>query len=498
MSRALRWITAAGLLCAAAASSALAVDAWPLPAAGSCQPSVGVAGGPGAKGEDVSAQVPFKSGDSFSLEQLQTLQRFLPEFLWAERERFFFEGMRLEIGPCFADYAAPGFFADATAAGSGKAKLTADGGVEGYGAGLPFAPSGIAADDAQAGEKWLWNVQQRYQAAGFRGKFRMTDLVGRTGRAEPFEGELFKIVLSHRADRASDGYQAPGAKDQLFVAGGLFVKPFDAKEYAWRQFRGNEAATDAERSDELHAYLPGIRRVRRINSARVEGLYMPSFSVGVTVSQQLILGGGGPEAGGVGAVGSVGGGAEGSIQTKRSGWEGLEYRPALYRTRVLGVHDVLAPINVAGSGWPSDPDRDFGAWGLSFANDRWDLRRALVLEMTAKQPGAAGDSEIHARQIVYVDLQTLQPLYVATFDKAGEMTNIGQYVFRWSEERKDYPRWPDDPKREVRVLDSVGVSFANLSEHGSWRRESWEDVATPPSDAEVKRMTSVSQLTKRR
>jgi hypothetical protein len=72
------------------------------------------------------------------------------------------------------------------------------------------------------------------------------------------------------------------------------------------------------------------------------------------------------------------------------------------------------------------------------------------------------------------------------------------YAGRWSEDREDYPRWPDDPERAVRVIDSVGAAFANLSEEGSWRRESWNNVSTPPSDREVKQLLSVNQLTKRR
>ena len=77
------------------------------------------------------------------------------------------------------------------------------------------------------------------------------------------------------------------------------------------------------------------------------------------------------------------------------------------------------------------------------------------------------------------------------------MTNVGMFVGRWSEDREDYPRWPDDPTRAVRVIDSVGASFANLAESGSWRRESWANVSTPPSDDDVKRLLSVNQLTKR-
>ena len=252
-----------------------------------------------------------------------------------------------------------------------------------------------------------------------------------------------------------------------------------------------EHLNSAKRSDDLHAYLPQWRRVRRINANQVEGLYMPSFSVGVTPTTQIPIASGGD----VGSVGSVGGGGVGgSVQNKRSGYEGLEIRPLLWNAKVVGLHDVLAPINTGAPSYPEDPDRDFGPWGLSFANDRWDLRRALVIEMDAKNP--VGDQ--NARQLLYVDLQTLQPLYMATFDAENEATNIGMYAGRWSEDRADYPRWPDDENRAIRVIDSVGAAFANLAESGSWRRESWNNVSTPPPDRDVKRLLSVNQLTKRR
>jgi hypothetical protein len=251
--------------------------------------------------------------------------------------------------------------------------------------------------------------------------------------------------------------------------------------------------SDASRSDDLHAYLPQWRRVRRINSARTEGIYMPSFAVSMAPTQVLPAGGG-AGAGSVGVV-QVPADAGGTIQTKRSGYEGLEFRPLLYDVKVVGLHDVLAPLNATTPSYPEHPDREFGPWGLSFASDRWDLRRALVLDLRKK--GGVG-SEIEARQILYVDLQTLQPLYIATFDEKNEMTNVGLYAGRWSEDREGYPRWPDDPARPVRVIDPAGAAFANLAESGSWRRESWANVSTPPSDVEVKKLLSVNELTKQR
>jgi len=465
---------------------------WPIPEDGSCAPKGGLLVGPNSM-ED-AAPFPFQPGEMFTLERIDLLEDYIPEFIWENRERFFFEGMRLEIGPCFRDYSAPGFFDEATESFQGRARLLDNGGLEDYVAGLPFSPQSIARDDPQVGLKWLWNVEHRYQAAGFKGKFRMTDLLGRVGRAEPFEGEMFKILLSHRSDLPDADYTMKGAKNKHWIAGGLFFKPFDAREYAWRQYRDLQHETKPERSDDLHAYLPQWRRVRRINANQVEGLYMPSFSVGVQPNQQLAVGSGGGMDGGMAAAGGVGG-VSGTITAKRSGYEGLEIRPLLYHVKLLGMHDVLAPINATIPCFPESPDRDFGPWGLSFASDRWDLRRALVLEAMSRSP-VGGDRD--AKMVLYVDLQTLQPLYMATYDNKGEMTNVGYYVGRWSEDQEDYPPWPDDPKREIRVLDSVGAAFANLSEAGSWRRESWDNVATPPPDRTVKRMISVNQLTKRR
>lgn len=467
---------------------------WALPAEGSCAPAGGLRGFP--FGED-AAPAPFQTGESFSLEKVEVLKNYLPPALWEYRDRFFYEGMRLEIGPCFRDYSPPAFFDEATQKFAGQARLLENGGLENHAAGLPFAPGSIAPDDPQAGLEWAWNVEHRYQAGGFRGRFRMTDLVGRVGRAEPFEGELFKLQLSWRADRAATGYEVPFARGNHWVVGGIFFEPFNAREYAWRQYRSVEHVKEARRTDDLHAYLPQWRRVRRISASDVEGVYMPSFSVGVQPATQLVIGSGGGADGGAGGVAAAGGTGEmgGTITTKRSGFEGLELRPLLYSIEVLGVHDVLTPINAATPAYPEAEDREFGPWGLSFASDRWDLRRALVLRGTLHRDVGGANLQ---RFEMYVDLQTLVPLYYMSYDDKNERIDVGYYVGRWSEDRPDYPRWPDDPARPVRVLDPTGAAFANLGQQGSWRRESWDMVSTPPDDAAVKRMISVAELTKGR
>jgi len=490
MRRPLRaWLLA--LTFCALAAPALA-GPWDLPPEGACGPSDTLAGFP--LGED-APPAPFAPGDVVSLDRLGILENFLPKALWAHREMFFYEGMKLEIGPCFRDYLPPAFFAAATEKFAGQARLTEAGGLENHTAGLPFLPDRIAPDDPQAGQKWAWNFAQRYQAGGmFADDFRISDLLGRVGRAEPFIGEIFRIQLSNRADQAERGYAAKGAKNTQWVAGGRFEKPQPARFFAWRQFRDLESQTKPERSDDLHAYLPEWRRVRRLNAALVEGLYLPSFSVGTVPAKTLAIGGGGfAGQGGVGGAGGVGGDIGGAIQTKRSGFEGLEARPILYEHRVLGVQDVLAPINATNPMYPEAEERAFGPWGLSFASDRWDLRRALVIEGRAKElPGG----EHAARFVRYVDLQTLHPLYYMAYDARDELIDLGMFVGRWSDDREGYPKWPDDPERPVRVIDSAGAAFANLAEFGSWRRESWTLHGIPPE--KTRKLLSVSDLTRGR
>jgi hypothetical protein len=46
----------------------------------------------------------------------------------------------------------------------------------------------------------------------------------------------------------------------------------------------------------------------------------------------------------------------------------------------LNTIPVSAFSNAANAAYPTEPNRDFGPSGLSWASDRWDLRRALVLE----------------------------------------------------------------------------------------------------------------------
>ncbi|MBW2416825.1 MAG: DUF1329 domain-containing protein [Deltaproteobacteria bacterium] len=466
------------------------VSPWSLPPEGSCAPQGGLAGWP--VGED-APPVAFEPGDRIDIEHAPVLRNYLPPEIWEHRDRFFFEGMTLEVGPCFRDYSPPAFFGEATEKFRGRAKLLGNGGLAGHTAGLPFAPDAIDPADARAGQRWAWNVQARYRAGGFRGRFRISDLIGRVGVAEPFEGEIFQNQLAHRADRAKDGYRVPDTGTRAWIAGGRFFTPFRAREFAWLQYRDVENAQDPGLSDDLHLYLPTLRKVRRAPAHGVEGLFMPGFAVGVEVVASSAAVG----IGNVGGLGDVGaGGVPNSIEPKRSGFEMLEMRPLLYEYQVLGVQDLLAPLNSTSPAYPEEELRSFGPHGLSWASDRWDLRRALVLEGTRRE--ATDTPGELAKLRLWVDLQTLYPLYYVSYDRRGEQIDVGYFAGRWSGDRDDYPEWPGAPDRKARVIDPVGAGFANLRLRGSWRRESWNVVSTPQTDKQTRRSLSIRSLQKGR
>ena len=88
--------------------------------------------------EDAPGAPPFKEGDVLGFEQLESLKRYLPAEFWANREFFFYEGMKLEIGPAFRDYSEAPEYLAASKQFSGQARIGPENSLEGYTAGRPF------------------------------------------------------------------------------------------------------------------------------------------------------------------------------------------------------------------------------------------------------------------------------------------------------------------------------------------------------------------------
>ncbi len=440
-----RAIGIAALCLLAHAPLARAAGPWDIPAEGSCDPGADTA----TAARPDALPFPFRVGEVLTEEKTASLKPYLPEELWANRDRFFYDGMQLEIGPCYRNYAPPEFFSKATERFRGQARLTPAGALENQRAGLPFAPDTIDPNDPQAGLRWAWNWVSRYRAGGSFGDFQLSLLAA--DLHQRFTGEYFFVPLVGRADRESTDFHFPAPIEADWAAGGESRNSDTSEECKFRQY------ATGKRTPDLFVWFAPARKVRRATAPDSESPLLACLA-DASLGASLFLHG---------------------------------ESPALHDWKVLGVRDVLAPINARNPAYPVDATRGFGPAGVSFASDRWELRRAIVLEGRFKE-GSFGDGV--SRYVWYVDLQTLVPLYYAAYRADSRQGGLGYFVGRWSEDRPDYPRWPDDPARPVRVIDQVGSALVDWNKQDAVRAEAWNAVSIPADDAKLVRQMSQSSL----
>jgi hypothetical protein len=226
------------------------------------------------------------------------------------------------------------------------------------------------------------------------------------------------------------------------VAGGKTRDPTTGHRCAFRQLRSADADADPARPDSLFFFSSEMVRPERVG-------WDPEFPMVACAYQR-------------------------GIYLPRGG------RVERYHWRLLGVRDVIAPINLVHPGYPEDPERVFGPSGASLANDRWELRRVLVLE--------TGDGSNRIRQ--YVDLETLFPLLLAD----GPI--LIQSAGRWSEDRPGYPTWSGSTSGPMRLLDGVVTVIVNGQE--VVRVEAWNSVGSGPDERALRNLVSTEALNRER
>ncbi len=460
----------------ALAACPLVANAEP-PAQGEC-PAVSAA--PGAEGQsEDAAPLILKEGMRVDEQGILALQSLLPEEVWRHRDAFFFEGMLMEIGPCHRRYGAASAYREATDRFAGQASLDGNNNLEDYTAGLPFPQEWIDPGDEQAAAKWAWNLEKRWRGAGPHGRFRITNLPTRIGPVLRFTGEFFVFQVAGRADLPESAYRWSGNDKMLWAVGGEFEAPFSARGLAWRQFRPPKTERRWRESDDVFVYVPSLRKMRRSGTPWVDGAFVPSYVVAGQTS-----GGGGVALGEGGAVNPAAGPSLAISENARSGLTGLFLRPNAYVWRLRGTQNVIAPLNGRNDGWPVREERNYGYSGLSVAGDRWDVRHAVVIE------GALRNRTETIRTLtIYVDYQTLQPLYWVTRTSKRRLVEVGILVHRYSNDREDPPTWPDG--RPGAVFEPVAASFFNaLAGRGGWLRESYGVTSLPYDDSQRRRMST--------
>ncbi len=404
----------------------------------------------------------FKQGDVISLDKIEALRPYLPPEFWNNRDFFFYEGMKLEIGPFYRDYSPAAEYIAATERFRGQARIGPDESLENYTAGLPFPMDSIdCKGDPKAGDKIIWNHDYQWNGDGASTKFFYS--YWDRGEQLPlyYEGTSKRIALSNRVEKEyldkNDGDIFRGEKRK--VAFGVEVSaPFDARGIMLMTYRyksTDQPRVDAK-NDDTWVYVPTLRRVRRISTAqRTDAISGTDFTFD--------------------DLGSFAG-----IVTQYT-WE------------CLGEMDIIAPMNAKAMGYPYEKDHNFGPYGLSYADDRWELRKAIKVRFVPKN----ADHPYHHKDI-YIDKETLVALYSFAYDQKEELWKIIWHNHRWSEDDPDYYK-PWDGIAAPRDMRIVSDTIANVQTGTGNRIEFWDVNGTPfNSKGKIRRYIDVGRLTKGR
>jgi hypothetical protein len=378
--------------------------------------------------EDVVPGVPFKEGDVIAFEQIDKLKDYLPPEFWENREYFFFEGMQLEVGPFFRKYATPPEFDKMTERYLGQPKLGKDGALESYKAGLPF-PKIDCKGDPDAGAKLIWNFVKRWEGDGSQSNWSYT--YWDRGEQLPlyYEGTAKFIFMTNKVEPQfeANGNSYFSNEKRKEIQGVEVEAPFDARGILVMTYRyvASEAPIDVSKNDDTWVYVPDLRRVRRISTAqRTDSVQGTDFS--------------------------------------RDDLRSFDGVPPQYDWKCLGETNVIAPFNAKGLAYPYRTDYNFGPYGFSYANDRWEMRHAYMLRFDPKN-----EDHPYSRKDIYVDKETFEPLYSFAYDRKKELWKIIWHMHRYSEDWRGETPESKDP----------------LAKTGIWY-DGWEGVSRP-SDARV-------------
>jgi hypothetical protein len=403
----------------------------------------------------------LQEGELISYDQAARLRPHLPPELWPHRDFIFYEGMRLEIGPPFRDYAPPPVYREATERHRGEARIGPDASLDGYVAGQPFPMDEIDCQgDPDAGAKVIWNFDYRWQGAGAfgHGYYSYWD----RGEELPlyYEGTARQIGLAHRPEPqyAETGGDLFRGERRKLAYGVEVLAPFDAKGITIINYRYKSAdgPVAQAKNDDTWVYVPSLRRVRRISTAqRTDAVSGTDFTF-----------------------------------DDFNGFFGI---PPQYEWDCLGTQDVLATVNSRVKAYPYTRDHGFGPYGLSFADDRWELRHAFKIRFVPKNA-----DHPYSQKILYIDRNTAEILYAFAYDRKGDLWKVIYHNKRWSGDGHEfYEGWEsvEEPRDSVTVADIV----INVQTGTGNRIEFWDANGTPiGNQGKVRRYIDVGRLTKGR
>jgi hypothetical protein len=396
--------------------------------------------------EDAVPGIPFKEGQVLGMDEIGRIKDYIPEPFWENREFFFFECITMEIGPFYKEYPVSEGRKAANAKFGGQARIGRDDSLENFTMGKPFAV--VAPSDPQAGAKHAWNFEYKHDALEGKASFFFSYWDNGEQLPLTFEGNAWGIRLANRPDhmdRNGDIFD----QEKRMGAGGIHVTgPTDYRgiRLLGYAYKAADLPRDEARDVDVWVYIPDLRRVRRISGSRrtdpVAGTDM--------------------------------------IPEDTGGFNGLVTH---FTWEYVGEVDVLAPLDTRLRGYPYSKDVNFGPYGFSLANDVWQLRKAIVLDMFPKE------RHPYKRKRLWLDKETYYCLFAAAYDRRGELWKLIYMNHRWSE-REDQPGRIEGINTFLRTSDIV----VNTRIGTGVRIDHYDVQPTRLRRGKIRRLTDIGRL----
>ena len=367
-----------------------------------------------------NAKPDFKPGDVLTVKDIDRLKPLIPP---GYLQKLNFPEVRMEIVAPYDDKPAQ-VFTDCTEKYGRQTRLNSVGALENFRCGQPFPNSSITANDPQAGLKAAWNFEYRWQSYGLYeaenlwiwvrpgnnhvaapkdASFAPTDpfaislndkmplgidkdMGGGGYFQRALQGWYKRTFFSHLAQLDGRPLPIPSAQDFQFKEWTGFVDPFDIRGTSFIIYR----YADPFRADDAWAYIPVLRRVRRISSE---------------VKSDSLLG----------------------TDLTLDDFYGFAGRELDWNWRFLGAKDVLNQYNPR-----QDYAKTYGPEGM-IVDDVWELRRQYAILRTPKNP-----RHPYSAVLLFFDPQTNQWTLQFCFDRAGKLWKIITWQWMYTELRKHF------------------------------------------------------------
>jgi len=412
-------------------------------------------------------------GDVITHAQRERVRELFPEELW-DHAVGSYEGLHLTVVPT-EDYRPHAKFVEATSKYACQASLDEFGQLIDHAAGEPFPYSdwsqeatGHACDlepgDPDFARKLAWNVNHRWFGGGSLVQ-HWGQSFARSGGEQRWklaQGTYRRTYFSHRADLLPDTTRITPDTDVLWAEFTETLSPFDLRDQRALIFRYEDSF---DRRDDAWAYLPQLRRMRRLSTSEKSDSVQGSE---VTYEDFLLF--------------------SGYIwdQSWRFGGEN-------WMLAALDSERVCFPKNVPG--WrdrdvavPGPADRfdacRFGPYEtLPLVDERWQKRRVIRLEQIPRN-----DSHPYSKKILWYDKETYAPLVFLAYDRDGKPSRIGWFQLDWS----DTSDVPGNAGR--RVLLPIAFLVVNFSEGTTNRTLMWTAHIEDMTPAETLRLFDVTRI----